>query len=120
MSVRLDDADRAWTNELLATLRLQLEERADGDALRLHNLRRRVVKLLGYDEKSKPSERKALKLRKMAEQAGCCTVCGLALPERGYYAVLDRQVAHLGYTDANVNLIHAACDYRLQEDKGFT
>jgi hypothetical protein len=117
---RLTKEDGDWANEFLERIREELDRRAGGDRLRLHMLRRKVVKKLGYDEKSTPMERKALKKRKMIEQNGLCTICGNALPEGGYYAVLDRKVAHLGYTDENVNLVHAACDYQQQESKGFT
>jgi hypothetical protein len=117
---RLTAEDAAFCTTVLANVRAELETQADGDAIRLHALRRRVVKYLGYDEKSTPGERRALKKRKLAEQAGLCFLCGEALPTDGYYAVLDRRVAHLGYTDENVNLIHAHCDYANQEQKGFS
>lgn len=116
---RLTKDDGAFANALLDHVRRELETRADGDPIRLHMLRRRVIKTLGYDEKSTPMERKKLKLRKMAEQNSICTICGETLPEGGYYAVLDRKVAHLGYTDANVNLVHADCDYKAQAAKGY-
>jgi hypothetical protein len=116
---RLTESDAAACEAILARVRAELSELSCGDALRLHLMRRRVTKSLSYDERSTPMARKALKKRKMTAQGGLCSVCGQELPENGYYAVLDRQVAHLGYTDENVRLIHAACDYKQQEQKGF-
>jgi hypothetical protein len=108
-----------WADEVLQNIRKQLQDRSAGDTLLLHHLRRRIVKNLGYDEKSTPYERKKLKQRKMIEQNGICAICRNALPDRGYLAVLDREVAHLGYTDANVRLIHRDCDIQVQEERGF-
>ena len=65
---RLTKEDASWANELLDEIRDRLTEQADGDPVRLHKLRRRIVKYLGYDEKNTPMERKKLKVRKMAEQ----------------------------------------------------
>ncbi|CAM8646267.1 hypothetical protein MCEGEM3_02638 [Oxalobacteraceae bacterium] len=115
----LSPENAAWADDVLNQVRKQLQERSDGDALLLHHLRRRIVKNLGYDEKSTPNERKKLKQRKMAEQNGMCLICETPLPERGYHAVLDRAVAHLGYTDSNVRLIHRDCDIKVQEERGF-
>jgi hypothetical protein len=116
---RLSPEDSEWAEALLESIRTQLHERAGEEPERLHLLRRRIFKKLGYDERSTPMQRRALKQRKMVEQNGTCTICGEPLPERGYYAVLDRKIAHRGYTDENVNLVHADCDYRQQEKKGY-
>lgn len=44
-------------NELLAEIREQLNEMASGDQLLLFAYRRKIVKELGYDERSKPCAR---------------------------------------------------------------
>jgi hypothetical protein len=117
---RLSKEDGDWANELLDRIREELTSRAGDDLIRLHLLRRKVAKKLIYDERSTPMQRRALKKRKMIEQKGICAICGMPLPDGGAYAVLDRAVAHLGYTDANVNLVHAECDYKEQAKKGYT
>lgn len=117
--IRLSKEDGDWANELLDRIRVELNDRSAGDPVKLHLLRRKVAKKLVYDERSTPMQRKALKQRKMIEQNGICTICGKPLPELGYYAVLDRKIAHLGYTDENVNLVHADCDYEQQAKRGY-
>lgn len=116
---KLTKEDIEWANNLLDNVRKALQERCGHDQIRMHKLRRKIFTSLTYDERGGPAERKKLKLRKMAEQGGICTLCGEALPKNGYYAVLDRKIAHIGYTDENVNLVHSKCDYKAQEDKGF-
>ena len=81
---RLSEEDAAFANNLLDRIRKELAEQSNDDPIRLHLLRRRIVKYLGYDEKSTPMERKALKKRKMAEQGGLCTLCSKPLPANGY------------------------------------
>jgi len=108
-----------WANALYLRVSAELEQKAGENPQLLHLLRRRVSKKLIYEERSTPMQRKALKLRKMREQKGLCTICNEPLPANGYHAVLDREVAHLGYTDANVGLIHASCDRKIQEQRGY-
>lgn len=108
-----------WANALYLRVSAELAQKAGDNPQLLHLLRRRVSKKLIYEERSTPMQRKALKLRKMAEQVGLCTICNESLPANGYHAVLDRKVAHLGYTDANVSLIHASCDRAIQEQRGY-
>ena len=108
-----------WANGLYLRVSAELAQKAGDNPQLLHLLRRRVSKKLIYEERSTPMQRKALKLRKMGEQNGLCTICSEPLPEHGYHAVLDRKVAHLGYTDANVDLIHASCDRKIQEQRGY-
>lgn len=116
----LDEDDRTWALELLIQIRTELNARSSENKLRLHYLRRYVVRNLGYDEKSTPAHRKALKQRKMKIQDGKCALCGGDLPDGGAYSVLDRLQAHLGYIDENVQLVHANCDYKQQAAKGYT
>jgi UTP:GlnB (protein PII) uridylyltransferase len=87
------ELDRA--NGLLQTIRAELEKLSDGDGELLFAFRRKVVKELGYDERSKPMVRRALKRKMHKKQNGICALCHGALPER--YSVLDRFKAVDGY-----------------------
>jgi DNA repair exonuclease SbcCD ATPase subunit len=111
-----DELERA--NALLEEVRQRLESLSGSDRELLFAYRRKVFKELMHDERSKPSVRRALKLRKWKEQQGLCPICNEALPDK--YAVLDRTNAVDGYTAANTRLIHAACDTRNQASKGYT
>lgn len=102
---------------LLDEVRDQLRALSGGDPELLFAYRRKLAKELTYDERSKPIERRRLKLVKMKEQGGLCPLCNEALPERG--AVLDRTRAIDGYTAANTRLVHAACDTAQQAAKGY-
>jgi ssDNA-binding Zn-finger/Zn-ribbon topoisomerase 1 len=83
----------------------------------LFALRRKIVKELGYDERSKPMVRRALKRKMHKKQNGICPLCNEALPER--YSVLDRFKAVDGYVEANVRLICAECDAKVQNERGY-
>ncbi|MDO8533454.1 MAG: hypothetical protein Q7S17_01765, partial [Xanthobacteraceae bacterium] len=95
-------------NALLNELRARLTDLAGGDATLLFAYRRKIAKELGYDERGRPIQRKALKARKMGEQNGICPICSKPLPEK--YTVLDRLDGMGGYTPDNTRLIHSKCD----------
>ena len=104
-------------NALLAVVRERLAALSNGDKELLFAYRRKIVKELGYDERSKPSDRNKLKARKFGEQSGKCAECGEPLPEK--YTVLDRKNAADGYTPENTELIHGDCDRKRQAAKGY-
>jgi hypothetical protein len=104
---------------LISEVRARLTELSNGYIGLMWALRRKLTKELGYDERSKPMQRKILKLKKMASQKGLCAVatCGKQLPERN--AVLDRFEAMGGYTVENTRLICVECNLRIQEERGY-
>lgn len=115
---RLSPAELEQANGLLAEIRSKLAVLSAGDSELLFALRRKVFKELTYDERSKPMQRRKLKLEKFAEQKGLCAICGKSLPAK--YAVLDRQEASKGYTAENTRLVHQECDAANQASKGYT
>ena len=72
----------------------------------------KIAKELVYLERSKPADRKKLKIQKFKEQNGLCTICGEALPTSG--AELDRKEAIKGYTPENTHLDRA---YRIGQTR---
>ncbi|MEQ1905715.1 MAG: hypothetical protein ABL888_16120 [Pirellulaceae bacterium] len=103
---------------LIREVRALMADAADGDTEIYWALRRKLYKELSYDERGKPSRRKALKKRLHKSQNGTCPHCGFALPETG--SVNDRTVAVGGYTDENVTLICPTCDVHRQQTRGYT
>lgn len=83
-------------HKLLEDIRQRLNTLAAGDRNLLFAYRRKVVKELIYDERSKPAHRNKLKAQKRKEQDGRCTHCGRKLPAK--YCELDRKNAADGYT----------------------
>ncbi len=107
------DIARVYLDEI----RKNLDTLSGGDRDLLFAFRRKLFKELMHDERSKPMVRRRLKLLKMKEQDGRCSICHGLLPERG--TVLDRTRAVDGYTAENTRLIHAACDVAHQASKGY-
>lgn len=101
---------------LFADVRATLEKASGGDSELLWALRRKLAKELTYLERGKPMQRRALKIRKRAEQGGLCANCCKPLPEE---AELDRTEAMLGYTMENTRLVCHACHRTLQRERGF-
>jgi hypothetical protein len=102
---------------LIAEVRGRLIELSDGD-IDLHwALRRKLAKELTYDERSKPMQRRALKLRKRRDQNDRRLECGEPLPVSG--AVLDRLQAMASYTAENTRLICQPCDTRVQRERRY-
>jgi ribosomal protein L44E len=112
-SVELDTLFRP----LMLEVRAKLQALSSGDSELHWALRRKLTKELGYDERSRPGDRRALKAYKRGEQKGVCALCPEALPEK--YAVLDRLEAMLGYTKENTRLICQAYDIKVQESRGY-
>ena len=67
-------------NALLTEIRKQLALLAGDDPLLLFAYRRKIVKELGYDERSKPVARAKLKAMKWGLQNGKCAHCHKDLP----------------------------------------
>lgn len=107
----------AKANSLLSRIREELASLAGGDADLLFAYRRKVAKMLVYDERSGPMLRRKLKAAKRTEQNGLCALCGDALPAK--YVVLDRFRAVDGYTPANTRLLCEACDRKVQIERGY-
>lgn len=115
---QLTDEERKDLFEpLIAEVRIRLKELCKDDDALHWALRRKLVKELGYDEKSKPALRNKLKRKKISEQNGLCAVCREELPEKN--SVLDRFEAMDGYTEENTRLICPGCDIQIQEERGY-
>ena len=115
---RLTPDELVIANTLLAELREKLTQHSAGDLDLLFALRRKVAKELGYDERSKPMVRRALKTKMRKLQNGICPLCSEPLPDR--YCVLDRSNAADGYVEANVRLICEPCDRKVQKERSYT
>lgn len=105
-------------NDLLKDIRDRLLTLAGGDSLLLFAYRRKVVKELGYDERSKPLVRAKLKALKWGLQNGMCAECGREMLLK--YSELDRKNASDGYTAENTELVHAECHQMRQAKKRYT
>lgn len=116
---KLTDEERTRVQPLLEQIRAALKDLSAGDSELLFAYRRKIAKELSYDERSKPSQRKSLKRRKLIAQDGKCALCGGALPPGGLGAVLDRLNAMDGYTDANTRLLCRDCDLKTQRERAF-
>jgi UTP:GlnB (protein PII) uridylyltransferase len=115
---QLSSDELALANELLDSVRTELNRLAGGDKDLLFAFRRKVAKELVYDERKKPMVRRALKKRMRALQNNLCPLCRETLPER--YCVLDRFNAVDEYVESNVRLICEPCNRRVQEERCFT
>lgn len=113
----LDAEQLAKANELLTEVREKISDLAGGDPELLFAYRRKIAKMLVYDERSGPNERRKLKALKRKQQDGCCDICKKKLPDS--YNVLDRITAIGGYTDENTRLICEPCDRSLQGERGY-
>ena len=105
------------SNALLEQIRRDLATLANHDPDLLFAYRRKVAKMLVYDERSGPMVRRKVKAAKRRQQNGLCAICGKGLPER--YTVLDRFRAVDGYTEKNTRLICEACDRDVQANRGY-
>jgi hypothetical protein len=103
---------------LLADIRQRLAALAGDDKLLLFAYRRKIVKELGFDERSKPLVRAKLKALKWGQQGGLCAHCHKTMPLA--YSELDRKNAADGYTIDNTELVHAKCHHNRQAEKGYT
>jgi hypothetical protein len=106
-SPHLSDEGLTKVRELLDRVRTDLDYLFSRDPKTLHHARRYLMKRLEFDERSRPSDRKDVKLTLMAKQQGKCAICGEPLPAKG--SELDRSDPVLGYTEENCKLVHHEC-----------
>jgi hypothetical protein len=104
-------------NELLSRIRTEIEILASNDKDLLFAYRRKIAKMLTYDERSGPNERRKLKTIKYVEQKGLCAECQQEFPKP--YSVLDRFSAIDGYTATNTRLLCEKCDRTIQAARGY-
>lgn len=114
---QLNPDELTVARSLLDDIRAKLSDLAGDNKELLFAYRRKIYKELGYDERSKPAARRALKDKKWKEQRGLCSICNKELPTT--YTVLDRLNAVDGYTSKNTRLMHQECDVSLQQSKGY-
>jgi hypothetical protein len=114
---RLSKDDLDAVRPILETLREQLLALAGDDTVRLHSLRRYLAKRLEFDERGTPAQRRKLKDLMWKRQRGICAECGEELPESE--TELDRVVAHIGYVEDNVRLVHHVCHRKSQAERKF-
>jgi hypothetical protein len=115
-TLTVEELQRA--HSLLAEIRKQIDALAGGDPLLRFAYRRKIVKELGYDERSKPVARAKLKSVKWGLQKGICAHCNEAMPLA--YSELDRKNAIDGYTVENTELVHAKCHQSRQAAKRYS
>lgn len=114
----LTAAELKNANDLLTEIRERLAALAGDVPLLKFAYRRKIVKELGYDERSKPSVRAKLKAMKWGLRNGKCAECHKDMPLA--YSELDRKNAADGYTVENTELVHAKCHQARQSAKRYT
>jgi hypothetical protein len=112
-----DEQRKSLFLPLFAHIKEELVRLSNGDNKLLWALRRKLTKELGYLERSNPTARNKLKVKKWMQQNGICPICMERLPEKN--AELDRIDAFLGYTEENTRLIHHDCHIAEQKKKGY-
>lgn len=114
---QLNKTQLKQAHKLITKIRKQIETLAKNNPEVIFAFRRKIVKELGYDEKSHPNVRRALKVEMRKKQKGICPLCKQELPDKG--AILDRAEAIKGYKKENVRLICPSCDRKVQEERGY-
>lgn len=114
---QLTPEERVHAHQLLGEVRKRLDALSGSDADLRFAYNRFVYLRLNYDERGNTAARAQLKDKKLKQQDGRCAACGEPLAR--LRAVLDRLNAMKGYTLTNTRLIHADCDYKAQEGKGY-
>ena len=117
---KLSEPELEKARVLLDRMRISLKELSGDDPELLFAYRRKLAKELQYDERSKPTQRKSLKRRKLISQDGKCAICGNPLPPAALGSVLDRLNAMDGYTDVNTRLLCRDCDLKTRRERAFT
>lgn len=114
--LRKDELAKA--TELLDRIRRDIDALAGDDSELRFAYNRKISKMLVYDERSSPMERRKVKAQKRRAQNDLCAKCGDPLPEK--YAVLDRIRAADGYTFENTRVLCEPCDRKVQAERGYT
>ena len=104
----LNKDELAKANTLLVRIRSDIDALAGGDKELRFAYNRKVSKMLVYDERDGPMERRKVKAAKRREQKDLCARCSKMLPEK--YAVLDRLRAADRYTMENTRVLCEPCD----------
>jgi hypothetical protein len=104
-------------NALLERIGIELAGLAGDNPELLFAYRRKIAKMLVYEERSNPMERRKLKAIKRGMQNGLCNLCKESLPEK--YTVLDRIAAIDGYTLENTRLLCEKCDRKVQAERSY-
>lgn len=113
----LNKDELAKANKLLDRIRSDISELADGDGDLRFAYNRKIAKMLNYDERSGPMERRKVKLAKRKEQNDLCAICNQPLPEK--YSVIDRIRAADGYTLENTRVLCEDCDRKVQAERRY-
>jgi len=114
----LDKEELSRANALLARIREDIDTLAVGDPELRFAYNRKIAKMLVYDERSGPMERRKVKAAKRREQNNLCAECAQTLPQK--YAVIDRLRAADGYTLENTRILCEPCDRKVQAERGYT
>ena len=114
----LDRVELAKANALITRIRVDIDILARNDPELRFAYNRKISKMLVYDERSGPMERRKVKTAKRREQNGLCPICAQELPEK--YAVIDRLRAADGYTSENTRVLCEPCDRKVQAERGYT
>lgn len=115
---KLDADQLLQARAILQEIQGRIQALSNGDPDTAFAFRRKIAKELTYLERSKPPKRKRLKARLWKAQNGRCAECGKEMEAKG--SILDRKVAKLGYTEANVELVHRDCDEKRQAAKKYS
>ena len=110
-----DELTKAYA--VVEQVRAAINVLADGDSELRFAYNRYVSKMLIYDERGGPMDRRKTKAAKRREQNDLCAICGQTLPEK--YAVIDRLRAADGYTMENTRVLCEPCDRKVQADRRY-
>jgi hypothetical protein len=117
-TVTLDDTQEQVAKVILKFARDQIQAVSQGNEGRAFAVRRYVYIRLQMDERGTPASRKKLKMTKFDEQKGICPICGERIEKiKGTH--LHRKNASEGYSSENVELVHAQCHGKQQEQKDY-
>lgn len=113
----LTEQELKCAHELLAEIRSRLTALSHGDSGLRFAYTRKIAKELQYDERDKPTARRALK-KKWTAQDHLCAHCGKDMPLK--YSHLARKIAADGYTEENTELVHPDCHHERQAAKHYS
>lgn len=114
---QLNKEQQIKASKLIDQIRESIITLADNNPELIFAFNRKVSKMLVYDERSSPYERRKLKKIMRLKQHNICPICSKELPST--YSVLDRNEALKGYTEDNVKLICEDCDRKIQKERGY-
>jgi hypothetical protein len=115
---KLTPDQRERAKAILDRVREEVEREAGSDRTVAFAMRRYIYVRLSHDERKKPNQRRALKMRKFDQQQGICTMCKEPLVQIGH-THLHRRDQLAGYTVENTDLVHADCHRKQQADRNY-